>query len=70
MKITPYDTGKVKIGCYYTPKHTYCNNDQDWIQKQLLDIKPSYLEENLTWIVCYALLFYIVLGLMSRSWYD
>ena len=46
MKITPYDTGKVKIGCYYTPKHTYCNNDQDWIQKQLLDIKPSYLEEN------------------------
>lgn len=70
MKITPYDTGKVKIGDYYLPKINYCNSDQDWIQKQLLDIKPSYLEENLVWIVCYGLLFYIVLGLMSRSWYD
>ena len=70
MKAIPYDTGKVKIGCNYERIINHTNPDQDWIQKQLLDIKPSSLEENLLWIVCYGLLFYIVLGLMSRSWYD
>ena len=32
MKPTPYDTGKVKIGCRYDPWRNYHNPDQNWIR--------------------------------------
>jgi hypothetical protein len=43
MRPTPYDTGKVKIGCRYDPPliNQY-NPDQDWVQKALLGIETSW----------------------------
>ena len=43
MKVTPYDTGKVKIGIYYEPKHNHHNPDQDWVQDVLLGERRSYM---------------------------
>jgi hypothetical protein len=70
MKQIPYDTGKVKIGIYYEPKYNYYNDDQDWIQKVLLGIKPNYLEERLFVITLYAVVLYVATGLLTRSWYE
>ena len=44
-KITPYDTGKVKIGIYYEPKYNYYNPDQDWVQKALLGVETSWTND-------------------------
>ena len=69
MKVTPYDTGKIKIGIYYEPKSNYYNEDQDWVQEALLGIKPDWTK-NLDSYVEYACLFavfYCVLGLLARG---
>jgi hypothetical protein len=70
MKQTPYDTGKVKIGIYYEPKHNYHNEDQDWLQGVMLGIKPSYLEEKLLLVTVYVVVLYVITGLLTRSWYE
>jgi len=70
MKVTPYDTGKVKIGIYYEPKHNYYNPDQDWVQKAMLGIETSWTTDTVVLSAIYGLLIYAVMGLISRSWYD
>lgn len=69
-KITPYDTGKVKIGIYYEPKHNYYNHDQDWVQKALLGIETSWTTDTVVFCALYAVILYAVMGLITRSWYE
>lgn len=45
-KVTPYDTGKVKIGIYYEPKVNYYNPDQDWVQKAILGIETFHVVDT------------------------
>jgi len=64
-KITPYDTGKVKIGCNYQPQLTgMYNKDQDWVQEWLLGIEIDWFEktENL---IEYALLFIGIISILT-----
>jgi hypothetical protein len=67
MRVTPYDTGKVKIGIHYEPKINYYNSDQDWVQKALLGIETSWTTDTVLISAMYALAMYAVLGLLTRS---
>ena len=69
-KITPYDTGKVKIGIYYEPKVNHYNSDQDWVQKVLLGIETSWTTDTVVLTAIYGVLIYAFLGLLSRGYYD
>jgi len=68
-KITPYDTGKVKIGCNYQPPLTgMYNNDQDWVQEWLLGIEIDWFEktENLIEYVLLLIGIISILTLLGR----
>jgi F0F1-type ATP synthase assembly protein I len=65
MKVIPYDTGKVKIGVHYEPKHNYHNSDQDWVQKILLGIETSWTTDTVLIGTIWGLTLYAVLGLLS-----
>ena len=69
-KITPYDTGKVKIGIYYEPKVNHYNHDQDWVQKALLGIESTITTDTVILGTLFAVCAYAVMGLISRSWYE
>jgi len=72
-KIPPYNTGKVLIGCNYQPDlRGHYNHDQDWIQKELLGVKPdwTYHVDNFIEYVLIFITAYAVLGLLSRGWYE
>jgi hypothetical protein len=62
---TPYDTGKVKIGCNYFPKINYHNDDQNWIQSVCLGEKVVSLEDKLIWYGVLAVLAYAIGGLLT-----
>lgn len=65
MKVTPYDTGKVKIGVHYVPpppKYAM-SADMERLQASLLEVK---LERNVE--LMYALLWVAVAGAMSLVW--
>ena len=68
-KVTPYDTGKIKIGCRYDPplRNQY-NPDQDWVQEVLLGIEKDWFDqiENLIEYAIYIVLIYCVLSLLGR----
>jgi len=70
MKSTPYDTGKVKIGIYYEPKHNHHNPDQDWVQKAVLGIESTITTDTVVLSVLFAICTYAVMGLISRSYYE
>jgi len=70
MKPTPYNTGKVKIGIYFEPKHNYYNHDQDWVQKELLGVKSTITTDVVVFCALLAVCTYAVMGLITRSWYD
>lgn len=70
MKTPPYDTGKVKIGCNYTPPlRGQCNPDQDWVQEWLLNIKPDWTKQLDNWMEVWLLLIcvYCIVALMMRD---
>lgn len=70
MKVTPYDTGKIKIGCNYEPPlRGQYNSDQDWVQEWLLNIKPDWTKQLDSWVDVGLLLTcaYCVLALMIRD---
>ena len=69
-KVTPYDTGKVKIGIYYEPKVNYYNPDQDWVQKAILGIETFHVVDTVILGTMFALCAYAVMGLITRSWYE
>ena len=72
-KIIPYTTKKgIKIGIYYEPKINYHNEDQDWIQARMLNVKPdwTYHIDNFIEYLCILIVVYAVLGLLSRGWYE
>jgi hypothetical protein len=71
MRPTPYDTGKVKIGCRYDPPliNQY-NPDQDWVQKALLGIETSWTTDIVVFCAMYSVLLYAIMGLITRSFYD
>lgn len=70
MKVTPYDTGKVKIGIYYEPKVNYYNPDQDWVQKALLGIETFHVVDTVVLGTLFAICAYAVMGLISRGYYE
>ena len=70
MKVTPYDTGKIKIGIYYEPKHNYYNHDQDWVQKALLGIETFHVVDTVVLGTLFTVCLYAVMGLITRSWYE
>lgn len=65
MKVTPYDTGKVKIGVYYVPPPPKypMSADMELLQASLLEVK---LERNAE--LMYALLWFAVAGIMGFFW--
>jgi len=69
-RMTPYDTGKVKIGIYYEPKHNHHNPDQDWVQKAVLGIESTITTDTVVLSVLFAICTYAVMGLISRSYYE
>ena len=69
-KITPYDTGKVKIGSNYHPKINCHDPDQDWVQKAMLGIETSWTTDIVVFCALYSVILYAIMGLISRSWYD
>ena len=70
MKTTPYDTGKIKIGCNYTPpKRVYePTRTEAMLQAALLGDKPA-IDTSGIWIVlgCAALMALPWLVLAVRS---
>jgi hypothetical protein len=70
MKVTPYDTGKVKIGIYYEPKVNHYNHDQDWVQKALLGIETFHVVDTVVLGTLFTVCLYAVMGLITRSWYE
>jgi hypothetical protein len=66
---TPYDTGKVKIGCNYQPPliNMY-NPDQDWVQEWLLGIEQNWYEktDNLIQYALFILAIYAICNLLAR----
>ena len=47
QKLTPYNTGKVLIGCMYEQPHPSATFEEIWIQSVLLG-DPQY-DENFVW---------------------
>ena len=54
MKNTPYNTGKVLIGCMYTPPPPVPTPEELWVQSALIGDKVNY-EDALTAAFCTAL---------------
>ena len=50
----PYNTGKVLIGCMYTPPPPVPTPEELWVQSALMGGKVNY-EEILTAVFCTAL---------------
>jgi len=65
MKVTPYDTGKIKIGIYYEPKINYYNHDQDWVQKALLGVESSWTTDTVIIASMWGACLYAILGLLA-----
>ena len=63
MKTTPYNTGKVLIGCMYTPPPPTPTPEELWVQSALIGGKVNR-EEVLTAVFCTALVA-VVCVLMS-----
>lgn len=55
MKNTPYNTGKVLIGCMYTPPPPVPTPEELWVQSALIGNKVNY-EDVLTAAFCTALM--------------
>jgi hypothetical protein len=63
MKTTPYNTGKVLIGCMYTPPPPTPTPEELWVQSALIGGKVNR-EEVLTAVFCTTLVA-VVCVLMS-----
>jgi len=63
MKTTPYNTGKVLIGCMYTPPPPTPTPEELWVQSALIGGKVNR-EEVLTAVFCTTLVA-VVCFLMS-----
>jgi hypothetical protein len=62
MKTTPYNTGKVSIGCMYTPPAPVPTPEELWVQSALLG-DPQY-DENFVWTcICGLILAVIVIAM-------
>ena len=55
MKTTPYNTGKVLIGCMYTPPPPTPTPEELWVQSALIGGKVNR-EEVLTAVFCTTLM--------------
>ena len=59
---TPYNTGKVLIGCMYTPPPPEVTPEELWIQSTLLGDSPH--NEDFVWsCICVVAMAFIVLGM-------
>jgi hypothetical protein len=67
MKVTPYDTGKIKIGCNYAPpaKPWIPSRTENMLQSALLDGKPALDWDGITIIVSCAFLVAVLYLLMA-----
>ena len=65
MKHLPYNTGKVQIGCRYSPPppRYYVSADEERLQRALLGLKRPRVSAEY-WIGLWAITAFLVLGLM------
>lgn len=63
--MTPYNTGRVKIGGAYQPApKNHHNQDQDWVQ-DIFDDKPRPMPYALADRIILGLLAIVILGLVT-----
>jgi hypothetical protein len=63
MKPTPYNTGKIKIGCYYEPPPiNYMNDDNELIQSVLLGQWERQRKEE---VKCFAYLLVLLASIIT-----
>lgn len=64
MKHLPYNTGKVMIGCRYTPPppRYHVSLDEDRLQRALLGIRKEVPRDY--WVTLVATIAFLVLGMM------
>lgn len=63
--MTPYNTGKIKIGgAYQPPSKNHHDPDQDWVQ-DIFDHKPRTMPYALPDKIILGLLAIVILGLMT-----
>lgn len=68
MKVTPYNTGKVLIGCMWQPKPPPMSQDEELIQSVLLgEPVPSFRVRRMARLAWLVVLFFIFFSISIKG---